>query len=596
MKNRRNKISKKPSKTRNILNAAKLASAMLVAGVLTTPQDSFSQTNRNANDISIEKVELDTTISLSDYMEMLKKRDEYISKNWTAKTMTQKEYFLLNQKELFEQHIERNTNGARDKLDEIKDLLNTKFWNNFDNSNNKTNYNVSVIKTALKIIAEKDSIKWLQELANKIWSEFDEDFINAYGYLQVLNKSLVTWYYGSELPMIELSKPTLTMIARLLDDIDIHYYEAKNVYDNKNKKTQNDDQGNRNNQDIDDDNESYDRESDTSTKEEDKTSENKEEKIKEEINKEESKQKPAPKEEIENNPNKQDIDDDESYDRESDTSTKEENKEEKEEINKEESKQKPTPKKEIENNPNKQDIDDDESYDREDDNSTKEENKEEKIKEEINKEEIKQKPTPKKEIESDPNKQNIDDDESYDRETPKTNKKDIIENKQGQEEEKQKTNKIEKKIEENRNIINYDFKNNLDYKLWHKVLKEKINDLKIEYPVIERFVNDLSKIWINYEKWDKTTIYQTSLILDFINWDYESWYKSLDSVIVKWQKWSVAILTMLKDLRHNYNTENFQKIQIVNAKLWNDTILSKYLDKNNLDNISIYKKHLCMHY
>lgn len=126
MKNNKNKVSKKPSKTKNILNAAKLATAMFVAGTLSAPQTSFSQTNKYAN-ISIEKVDLDTTISLLDYMKMLKKRDEYINKNWTARTMTQKEYFMLNQKELFEQHFERNTDGTKDKLNDIKEILNTKF-------------------------------------------------------------------------------------------------------------------------------------------------------------------------------------------------------------------------------------------------------------------------------------------------------------------------------------------------------------------------------------------------------------------------------------------------------------------------------------
>ncbi len=134
--------------------------------------------------------------------------------------------------------------------------------------------------------------------------------------------------------------------------------------------------------------------------------------------------------------------------------------------------------------------------------------------------------------------------------------------------------------------VPYKFKEKLNFELWSYNLLIEINYLINTYPIIKNFVEKLKDIDVNFNEWDKTSINQTALVLEFVNWDYDSWYRALNDVIAKWQTKSVAILTMLKTLRHDYNTEDFQTLQIINNMLWDANMLSKKLDKNKLNNIS----------
>ncbi len=71
---------------------------MTIAGILATPEDTFSQSN-NGNNIAV--LDLSNSVNLDNYKKIINNRDKYISQ-LDSTYMNPNDYFVYNKKRMFE--------------------------------------------------------------------------------------------------------------------------------------------------------------------------------------------------------------------------------------------------------------------------------------------------------------------------------------------------------------------------------------------------------------------------------------------------------------------------------------------------------------
>ena len=166
------------------INTLKLYIAMSVAGILATPSESFSQTTNN-NNISLNI----TKISISEYENFIKKRDDNIKKKLDkfenhGYTSTI-DYLEQTQRQIFLNSYKNNKNMVRNNINKIWDILKNKYWYKLSDDP------IEILNTAIIQIAQSGKIDNLSRYSNGIiMKNFDINTINAHGFIESHYKNL----------------------------------------------------------------------------------------------------------------------------------------------------------------------------------------------------------------------------------------------------------------------------------------------------------------------------------------------------------------------------------------------------------------------
>lgn len=139
---------------------------------------SFSYWRNNEWLFGIDKIEQNDE-SKEKFQDFEKKVEE--RNNDRKKTSESLEKYILRMENQFKYET-KNNNSIIEKINEIKNILNSKY------SQNITNDDAFVImKSAFKLLSKTEKYKWLWNYSNKFSDSFDDSFLNAIWFSQFVN-------------------------------------------------------------------------------------------------------------------------------------------------------------------------------------------------------------------------------------------------------------------------------------------------------------------------------------------------------------------------------------------------------------------------
>ncbi len=578
--NKINKPQKKPSKNNNFLNSLKLFIAMSLAVNLSN--NAFSQKNTNNNtqiEYNVNKLDLEK------YKSMIETRDKYISQT-DNKYMNPNKYFVLNQKKMFLKSYELNRNNTKTYVDDIKDILKNKF--NITTWDDPT----EIIKVSIRTISNREDMNEIKSLLNFSSNDFDENFINTYGYIQSMFPELWKDVWWEKLPTWRLDWETLKRIISLLNEVKytIEYEDATNINQETNANN-----GDENNTIVIEDNDEdedefvniwdltwdYDQ-NETEIDENDAPISNE--------NNNEDKNNTIVIEDNDENLNDEDGENKVIIQDQNNNWNQDEDKNEfisiwdltwddKQNENKENNNESEINESENKNNNLKQN--------QEVINLSEEEKMQNWIKDDLEKNllEFWDISINENNIEIklfSPNYKNIVKENLNSKLWPlmqAIKKIDFVED----ENNKITKIKIERDFIEKLEIdttmsVLYDFKYKIRQELPISKQKENINNLMNKYIMIKKFVSKLNKVWI--DMWSDFWINRVAAILRSVNWNFKAWNKMLDMAIDWDMKWSDVVWNIILQARAmnldgyqlNLIYNNFQNPEKINQNNWNGKI------------------------
>ena len=523
MKNIEKNRDRKDWRVAKVFRELMFLTAISLSTTLALPKKSSGQTMNNKNNYSVTI----TKLSVSDYQKMIDQRDKNIQAqldNWDSKE-TVTEYLERTQKEIFLSSYKHNKNMVRNNIDKIGIVLKNKYWHK------ELKDPIEILNTAIRKIANSGKIEGLSIYANKInVGVFNKNTIDAIGFIEArykLNKAKKT----------QDEKVTFNPSAIWVLDIVLEVLE-------------------------------------TTTNTGDYAQEAKQQnqwtsgKVREEFSK-----KLEPTDTSEWIIILDDDDDEEVTTKEVPKTTNE----------KEQTKQ-PDQVKQVKSEPDKTeqkiatptgssewiiilDDDDDEEV------TTKE------VPKTTNEKEQTKQPYQVKQVKNEPDKTEqkivtptgssewiiiLDDDYEQDDEIP-----DIVDL------------KAPEQKEEMNMFVQYNFQKDLAQSLPIQTQRDRIEQLMNEHEVVQKFIQELEWVGINFKNWENTDVNRTAAILRTINWDFELGFDAINSAKASNMKWAKVVeLVIFKSIVSDEN------LKIVEQGSRNLKLLEASLSKDKLNWIS----------
>ncbi len=523
MKNIEKNRDRKDWRVAKVFRELMFLTAISLSTTLALPKKSSGQTMNNKNNYSVTI----TKLSVSDYQKMIDQRDKNIQAqldNWDSKE-TVTEYLERTQKEIFLSSYKHNKNMVRNNIDKIGIVLKNKYWHK------ELKDPIEILNTAIRKIANSGKIEGLSIYANKInVGVFNKNTIDAIGFIEArykLNKAKKT----------QDEKVTFNPSAIWVLDIVLEVLETTTNTGDYAQEAKQQNQW-------------------TSGKV-----------------REESSKKLEPTDTSEWIIILDDDDDEEVTTKEVPKTTNE----------KEQTKQ-PDPVKQVKSEPDKTeqkivtptgssewiiilDDDDDEEV------TTKE------VPKTTNEKEQAKQPDLVKQVKSEPDKTEqkivtptgssewiiiLDDDYEQDDETP-----DIVDL------------KAPEQKEEMNMFVQYNFQKDLAQSLPIQTQRDRIEQLMNEHEVVQKFIQELEWVGINFKNWENTDVNRTAAILRTINWDFELGFDAINSAKASNMKWAKVVeLVIFKSIVSDEN------LKIVEQGSRNLKLLEASLSKDKLNWIS----------
>ena len=579
MKNIEKNRDRKDWRVAKVFRELMFLTAISLSTTLALPKKSSGQTMNNKNNYSVTI----TKLSVSDYQKMIDQRDKNIQAqldNWDSKE-TVTEYLERTQKEIFLSSYKHNKNMVRNNIDKIGIVLKNKYWHK------ELKDPIEILNTAIRKIANSGKIEGLSIYANKInVGVFNKNTIDAIGFIEArykLNKAKKTqdekvtfnpsaiWVLDIVLEVLETTTNTGDYAQEAKQQ---NQWTSGKVREESSKKLEPTDTSEWIIILDDDDDE------EVTTKEVPKTT-----------NEKEQAKQPDLVKQVKSEPDKTEqkivtptgssewiiiLDDDD----DEEVTTKEVPKT----TNEKEQAKQPDLVKQVKSEPDKTeqkivtptgssewiiilDDDDDEEV------TTKE------VPKTTNEKEQAKQPDLVKQVKSEPDKTEqkivtptgssewiiiLDDDYEQDDETP-----DIVDL------------KAPEQKEEMNMFVQYNFQKDLAQSLPIQTQRDRIEQLMNEHEVVQKFIQELEWVGINFKNWENTDVNRTAAILRTINWDFELGFDAINSAKASNMKWAKVVeLVIFKSIVSDEN------LKIVEQGSRNLKLLEASLSKDKLNWIS----------
>ena len=135
--------------------------------------------------------------------------------------------------------------------------------------------------------------------------------------------------------------------------------------------------------------------------------------------------------------------------------------------------------------------------------------------------------------------------------------------------------------EEMNMFVQYNFQKDLAQSLPIQTQRDRIEQLMNEHEVVQKFIQELEWVGINFKNWENTDVNRTAAILRTINWDFELGFDAINSAKASNMKWAKVVeLVIFKSIVSDEN------LKIVEQGSRNLKLLEASLSKDKLNWIS----------